>query len=136
MSQKTSEIFNQESDRPTDAGYTVAMFRAMKRSLLNDLARILLNEIERMEEVASGKRTLNFYEEVENFERSLIEQALSTARGNQTKVARMLGMKKCTLNDKIRVYNISMKQFVGTHPLIAFSHDRLKTQNLDDQPTT
>lgn len=123
MFQKTSEISSQESDRPKDVASTAAVFQAMKRSMLNDLARILLNEIDRMEESANGKPALNFYEEVENFERSLIEQALSTARGNQTQAARMLGMKKSTLNDKIRVYNISMKQFVGTHPLVVVSNN-------------
>ncbi len=136
MSQKIGDISNPESDRPIESAYTVAMFQAMKRSLLNELVRILLSEIERMEEVPIGKRTLNFYEEVKNFERSLIEQALSSARGNQTKAARMLGMKKSTLNDKIRVYNISMTQFVGTHPLVVVSHNRFPSRNLNDQRTT
>lgn len=132
MYQKSSDIPRLESDRPADAVYTSAMYHEVKRSMLTDLVRVLLNEIESMDQMPSGKRTLDFYEEVKNFERSLIEQALNQSKGNQTKAARMLGMKKSTLNDKIKIYDISMKQF-GTHPLTVVPHNRARAQDLDDQ---
>jgi DNA-binding NtrC family response regulator len=49
----------------------------------------------------------DFYENVERFEISLINRALSLADGNQRKAAKMLGLNATTLNAKIKRYRIS-----------------------------
>jgi transcriptional regulator with GAF, ATPase, and Fis domain len=91
------------------------MSNAIIPSLLKVLAGILLQEAESLEKLNVRKnRELSFHEQVVNFERGLIERALSLTSGNQLKAARLLGMKKSTLNGKIKIYGISIKQFVQT----------------------
>jgi transcriptional regulator with GAF, ATPase, and Fis domain len=54
-------------------------------------------------------REIDFYEEVRRFEILLIEQALRRSGGNQARAAALLGLKKTTLNCKIKVYNINWR---------------------------
>jgi transcriptional regulator with GAF, ATPase, and Fis domain len=49
----------------------------------------------------------DFYENVERFETSLINRALSLAGGNQRRAAKLLGLNPTTLNAKIKRYGIS-----------------------------
>jgi transcriptional regulator with GAF, ATPase, and Fis domain len=49
---------------------------------------------------------INFYDEVQRFETTLIKLALEQAEGNQARAARLLGLRATTLNSKIKVYNI------------------------------
>lgn len=91
------------------------MSSATISSVLKVLAGILLQEAESLEKVTiSENRELNFHDEVKEFERGLIERALAMSDGNQLRAARLLGMKKSTLNGKIKIYNIAIKRFV--HP--------------------
>jgi transcriptional regulator with GAF, ATPase, and Fis domain len=53
---------------------------------------------------AAGKIRLD--DEVKRFEIDLIRAALNRAHGNQARAARMLGVKKTTLNAKIKRYQI------------------------------
>lgn len=58
----------------------------------------------------SSSGQINFYEEVKNFEISLITQALEKTGGNQSHAARLLGLNTTTLNSKIQTYKIPKKK--------------------------
>jgi DNA-binding NtrC family response regulator len=56
---------------------------------------------------SNGRETkLNLYEEVKRFESDLIRAALVRTGGNQSRAARLLGVKHTTLNAKIKRYGI------------------------------
>jgi Bacterial regulatory protein, Fis family len=99
-----------------------AMSSATISSLLKVLAGILIKEADSLEKVSmKNNRKINFHDEVKDFECRLIERALSVTSGSQLKAALLLGMKKSTLNGKIKLYNISIKQFVQAQSR-GFSH--------------
>ena len=52
------------------------------------------------------KKGIDFYGEVTRFETSLIRFALEEAEGNQSKAARLLGLRATTLNMKIKHYQM------------------------------
>ena len=49
---------------------------------------------------------VDFFEEVRQFEITLISRALELAHGNQTQAAVLLGLKITTLHSKMKVYQI------------------------------
>lgn len=49
---------------------------------------------------------IDFYDEVQRFETSLIRLALDQTRGHQAQAARLLNIKPTTLNSKIKLYGI------------------------------
>ena len=49
---------------------------------------------------------IDFYNEVERFETSLIRLALDQTRGHQAQAAKLLNIKPTTLNSKIKLYGI------------------------------
>jgi transcriptional regulator with GAF, ATPase, and Fis domain len=74
---------------------------------LREIALSLLTELETLERTppaVGGKLRLN--DEVKKFEIDLIRAALDRAHGNQARAARMLGVRKTTLNAKIKRYQI------------------------------
>jgi transcriptional regulator with GAF, ATPase, and Fis domain len=89
---------------------------------LKQVVLTLLKEVEALGEQQSsrGKRSMKLYDEVRDFERELIQHALRQTNGNQTRAARMLGVKVTTLNTKIKRYNIPLEG----------GHDRLLEMSL------
>jgi DNA-binding protein Fis len=83
--------------------------------LIRDVALALETAADVMEQAqhAAGvqlldiKNGIDFYATVSRFEIDLIERALRETDGNQTKAARLLGLKHTTLHDKIRRYKIN-----------------------------
>jgi transcriptional regulator with GAF, ATPase, and Fis domain len=77
-------------------------------SSLRDVALTLLREVEslRLTEPVNLNRKVRLYDEVQRFETDLICSALSRTAGNQTRAARLLGIKLTTLNSKIKRYKI------------------------------
>ena len=75
---------------------------------LRDVALMLLREVEslRLTEPVNLNRKVRLYDEVQRFETDLICSALSRTAGNQTRAARLLGIKLTTLNSKIKRYKI------------------------------
>ena len=74
---------------------------------LREIALSLLTDLETLGHAApaaAGKIRLD--DEVKRFEIDLIRAALNRAHGNQARAARMLGVKKTTLNAKIKRYQI------------------------------
>jgi len=77
-------------------------------SALRDVALTLLREVEslRIAEPLNLNRRVRLSDEVQRFEVDLICSALSRTAGNQTRAARLLGIKLTTLNSKIKRYKI------------------------------
>jgi len=57
--------------------------------------------------------TRNFFQQVREYERKLIGEALSLARGNQAKAARLLGLRPTTLNSQIQRLGIDARSYRG-----------------------
>jgi DNA-binding NtrC family response regulator len=76
---------------------------------LRELARSLLEQVESLEGASQPNaltRAVDFYAEVRRFETDIIRHALTRTGGNQTRAARLLGLKLTTLNTKIKRYHI------------------------------
>ena len=70
-----------------------------------DLAELSRTIFEK--EIPHPDRTL--FEQVEQFERQLIVEALLAARGNRSEAARMLGIHEATVRTKLKRYGISLE---------------------------
>jgi transcriptional regulator with GAF, ATPase, and Fis domain len=89
---------------------------------LRDVALTLLREVEmlRVAEPVKVDHGVHLYDEVKRFETELILSALSRTGGNQTRAARLLGVKLTTLNSKIKRYRISFPGYdAGALPEVA-----------------
>jgi DNA-binding NtrC family response regulator len=77
-------------------------------STLRDVAMELLHAVESLKSNAqnNGNHKLKLYDEVRKFECELIRTALIRTGGNQSRAARLLGVKHTTLNAKIKRYGI------------------------------
>lgn len=80
---------------------------------LRDVALTLLREVEslRVTEPYDLVGRVRLSEEVQRFETELIRSALSRTMGNQTRAARLLGIKLTTLNSKIKRYGIQIPNY-------------------------
>jgi DNA-binding NtrC family response regulator len=78
-------------------------------SALREAALNLLTEMESLGNAHPPRadRSLRLNDEVKLFEIDLIRIALDRTQGNQTRAARLLGVKLSTLNTKIKKYKIS-----------------------------
>lgn len=81
-----------------------------KIQTLKDVALTLLDEVEALTSTRSVniRHGINLYEEVQRFERDLIQQALERTGGHQTRAARLLGVNLTTLHNKIKRYQIKV----------------------------
>ena len=92
--------------------------------MLKNVALNLLKEVQVLStlEAADIVRGIQFYDEVERFERELITRALELTGGHQVRAARLLGLKVTTLNSKVKRYQIPLPhdtpspQEAGTFP--------------------
>ncbi len=93
---------------------------------LREAALNLLTEVESLDNSHPSRadRSLRLNDEVKQFEIDLIRIALDRTHGNQTRAARLLGVKLSTLNTKIKKYRIS---FTGHQ---AVSDDVPERQNV------
>ena len=82
---------------------------AHRLTALKEAAINLLTEMEALGEAhpARANQSLRLNDEVRLFEIDLIRIALDKTHGNQTRAARLLGVKLSTLNTKIKKYKIS-----------------------------
>lgn len=79
-----------------------------KLKTLRELATTLLSEVD---EIASTRTLditngINIYDEVRRYEIELIRRALRLTNNHQAHAARLLGVKKTTLNSKIKRYRL------------------------------
>ncbi|WP_097460003.1 sigma-54-dependent transcriptional regulator [Mangrovitalea sediminis] len=68
-------------------------------------------DLERLMPGAGNVGAMNLKEQVEQFEKSLIEQALNRCRGNISEATEALGIPRKTLHDKVRKYGLDRRQF-------------------------
>jgi transcriptional regulator with GAF, ATPase, and Fis domain len=88
-------------------------------SSLRDVAIELLNAVDGLRTTTSnGNHKLKLYEEVRKFEIDLIRTALVRTAGNQSRAARLLGVKHTTLNAKIKRYGIPVEN-IGSEEIAA-----------------
>jgi DNA-binding NtrC family response regulator len=82
---------------------------------LREVALNLLSEVESLRGVQpqQSDRSVKLHDEVQQFEIDLIRITLDRANGNQTRAARLLGIKLTTLNTKIKRYKISFTRHDG-----------------------
>lgn len=78
--------------------------------MLKNVALNLLKEVQVLSslEEADIVRGIQFYDEVERFERELITRALELTGGHQVRASRLLGLKVTTLNSKVKRYQIPL----------------------------
>jgi transcriptional regulator with GAF, ATPase, and Fis domain len=83
-----------------------------RMEMLKNVALNLLKEVQVLStlETADIMRGIQFYDEVERFERELITRALDLTGGHQVRAARLLGLKVTTLNSKVKRYQIPLPQ--------------------------
>jgi transcriptional regulator with GAF, ATPase, and Fis domain len=79
-------------------------------SSLRDVATELLNAVDSLRTTSpqNGNHKLRLYDEVRKFEADLIRAALVRTAGNQSRAARLLGVKHTTLNAKIKRFGITL----------------------------
>jgi len=92
----------------------VSSFRQTFNSEIQRLSEIITNlsdEFQRLKNTQWTTFDPNFdlADAVKNFEIKLIKMALEVSLGNQTSAIKLLGIKKSTLNAKIKRYNICLK---------------------------
>ena len=75
---------------------------------LRELACSLLTELDSLGRLAlpQGSHPVGLKEAVQKFEIELITAALERTRGNQSRAARLLGVKHTTLNAKLKRYEL------------------------------
>ena len=73
---------------------------------LREIALSLLTELETLGRATPAAGKIRLDDEVKRFEIDLIRAALDRAHGNQSRASRILGIKKTTLNAKIKRYQI------------------------------
>jgi len=78
---------------------------------LKKLSRLIFYDIQRIESIfcLEMKNTIDFFEEVRQFEINLIKTALFCANGSQRRCAELLGITASNLNHKIKHYGITPK---------------------------
>lgn len=84
--------------------------------------RLALDSVLLLVETSTGSarsvaQGINFYDEVRNFEISLIRQALRHANGSQIRAAALLRLNPTTLNAKIKNYSINCSEPLRTSEL-------------------
>jgi len=82
-----------------------------KLATMRDLIASLQAELENLQtfNLPEMNDDFDFYQEVESYERKLIQNALRRCGGSQVKAARLLKMKPTTLNSKMKVLKLLPK---------------------------
>jgi DNA-binding NtrC family response regulator len=116
MSSSTAAVDNQGLRRQNHIASDDhnALSLGLQIESLRVLALDLMNVVVKMEECRSRSlsQPIRLSEEVQRFERSLIENALRLTGGHQTKTAKLLGVKLTTLHSKIKKYRITAGRLV------------------------
>ena len=75
---------------------------------LREIVYSLLTELESLKQLTPEKspEPVDLKDAVQRFEMDLINAALERTRGNQSRAARLLGVKHTTLNAKLKRYQI------------------------------
>src|SRR5699024_10831419 len=109
-------------DSPTLAAEHLAVLLAHEwpgnvRELRNAAERYVLLEgqhgfdLQQLQQAAREGGAPSLREQVENFEKSLIEQALKACKGNLSEATRTLGIPRKTLHDKVRRHGLDRRHY-------------------------
>ncbi|MCW5961514.1 MAG: hypothetical protein KIS76_15225 [Pyrinomonadaceae bacterium] len=109
LSERTKGI-EPESNKPVEG------VKRSQLSAIESLAFLLLREIESLKQIEEKRslgdgKALNFNDEMQKFEATLIRNALLHTNGVQYKAAQLLGLKPSTLNEKIKRQKIDLSKF-------------------------
>jgi transcriptional regulator with GAF, ATPase, and Fis domain len=96
-------------------------FVTLYRAIAKVEKSVLLNVSSISSQTPRRDGGIDFYDEVRNFERGLIKQALRSTGGHQSRAAALLGLTPSTLNSKMKAHNIK-----AMSPYIADSQDLLR----------
>lgn len=99
-------------------GNSEGILKQNQLEALKSLSQLLLREINSldgmhatlMSEIGSDK-PIKLLDEVQRFEANMIRCALIRSMGNQTRAAKLLGLKATTLHAKINRYKIELTDF-------------------------
>ena len=85
---------------------------------LKSLSQLLLREINSLDGMQStlvgeieSDKPIKLLDEIQRFEANMIRCALIRSMGNQTRAAKLLGLKTTTLHGKINRYKIDLTDF-------------------------
>lgn len=115
---------NMVKSRPKEQDYL-----RLRIKRLRELAQVLLHEAEILERFSALHPNLkcssgmeeygSFYDQMRTIEVEIITRALESCGGSQAKAANLLGLKKTTLNTKIKHYRIDVRAFkIVVSPII------------------
>lgn len=100
-----------------NTGNSESVLKLNQLEALKSLTLLLVREINSLEETQSDleneinqEKPISLFNELQRFEANMIRCALIRAMGNQTKAARLLGMKLTTLNMKLRRHKIDLTE--------------------------
>ena len=105
---------NGRQPQPTASEAGMAAVKSL-RAALDSVLLLIETSTGSARAVAHG---INFYDEVRNFEISLIRQALRYANGSQVGAAALLRLNPTTLNAKIKNYSINCAEPLPTSGLL------------------
>lgn len=74
---------------------------------LESMREVELQQLMNLHSQMFPKDGIDFYQQIENYEKSLIQHALRQTKGSQTKAAKLLKLRLTTLNSMIKRYQIS-----------------------------
>lgn len=95
--------------------YSQQVMKSSQLDALKTLALLLLREVDLVKNSegikfykGQSKGPIDLFEEMRLFEITLIRSAMIRCGGNQSKAAKLLGIKPTTLNEKIRRHKIDL----------------------------
>jgi DNA-binding NtrC family response regulator len=102
----------------SNAGSSESVLKQNQLEALKSLSQLLLREINSLEEMPSTlekeierEKPISLLNELQRFEVKMIRCALIRTMGNQTRAARLLGLKHTTLHAKLSRYKIDLTEF-------------------------
>ncbi len=112
MAKKTKPLTKNDSRTKEMSIDLIQNLHLKEIDYLKSLDLLLTREIQFMESLKKqvskklNEDSINLYEEVQEFEKNLIQIALVKAGGKQTNAAKLLALKTTTINVKIKRYKI------------------------------
>ena len=88
----------------------VDQLKAISMLLLREIENLKHNREDFESKLRDRKKAVDFADEVQKFEESIIRAALITTSGSQIKAAELLTTKLTTLNAKIKRYKIDLRK--------------------------
>jgi DNA-binding NtrC family response regulator len=106
-----AKMLAQEGYAFTESGSADNVIRFVKKDCIRDIAFIKDKVIELESSLFVEKKGVLYKTVLEAVEKPLIEQALERTDGNQLKAARILGLNRNTLRNKIKKLGINVEKW-------------------------